>query len=73
MKGLEPSTFCMANARKRSRPFALVRRNRLFAGVPGAAPNGSEHERTVSVAIVAIARLVTMSPRTLPRLLGVLG
>jgi hypothetical protein len=25
MKGLEPSTFCMASARKRSRLFGLVR------------------------------------------------
>jgi hypothetical protein len=25
MKGLEPSTFCMANAGSRSRPFAPVR------------------------------------------------
>jgi hypothetical protein len=33
MKGLEPSTFCMANASGRSLPFAPVRSNRLFAGL----------------------------------------
>jgi hypothetical protein len=32
MMGLEPTTFCMANASRRSHPFAPVRSNRLFAG-----------------------------------------
>ena len=43
MKGLEPSTFCMASASNRSRPFAPVRSNRLFAGLPVEA---SERNRT---------------------------
>jgi hypothetical protein len=34
MMGLEPTTFCMASASDRSLPFASVRSNRLFAGVP---------------------------------------
>jgi hypothetical protein len=41
--GLEPTTLCMANARSRSRPFAPVRSNELFAGV---LVQMSEHERT---------------------------
>ncbi len=41
--GLEPTTFCMANARDRSRPFAPVRSNRLFARILVLA---SERERT---------------------------
>jgi hypothetical protein len=32
MKGLEPSTFCMASERTHSRPFAAVRSTSLFAG-----------------------------------------
>ena len=32
MKGLEPSAFCMASGRTRSRPFAAVRSTSLFAG-----------------------------------------
>jgi hypothetical protein len=43
MKGLEPSTFCMANAGDRSLPFALVRSNRLFAAV---SMQASEQDRT---------------------------
>jgi hypothetical protein len=43
MKGLEPSTFCMASARKRSRPFAPVRSNWPFAAV---SVEASERTRT---------------------------
>jgi hypothetical protein len=41
--GLEPTTFCMAKAGARSRPFAPVRSNRLFAASSGRA---SERQRT---------------------------
>src|SRR5213075_1816566 len=40
MKGLERSTFCMARVGERSRPFAWVRQNLLFA-----APSGQAIER----------------------------
>jgi hypothetical protein len=43
MKGLEPSTFCMASASYRSLPFAVVRSTGLSAGV---AVQASEHDRT---------------------------
>jgi hypothetical protein len=43
MKGLEPSTFCMARVGGRSRPFARVRSNRLFAA---ASDRPSERQRT---------------------------
>jgi hypothetical protein len=43
MKGLEPSTFCMANASDRSLLFASVRSNRLFAEV---SMQASEQDRT---------------------------
>jgi hypothetical protein len=43
MKGLEPSTFCMANARCRSGPFAPVRSNHLYVGLPS---QTNEHDRT---------------------------
>ena len=43
MKGLEPSTFCMANASVRSRPFAPVRSNPLFAEL---LVKSSERKRT---------------------------
>jgi hypothetical protein len=33
MMGFEPTAFCMANARDRSRPVAPVRSNRPFAEV----------------------------------------
>jgi hypothetical protein len=46
MNGLEPSTFCMANAGDRSLPFALVRSNRLFAAVSMQASEQTEPERT---------------------------
>jgi hypothetical protein len=41
--GLEPTTFCMANARDRSYAFASVRSNHLFAATTGRA---SEPQRT---------------------------
>jgi hypothetical protein len=41
--GLEPTTFCMANARDRSHAFASVRSNPLFAATSGRA---SERQRT---------------------------
>jgi hypothetical protein len=53
MMGLEPTTFCMANASDGSRPFAPVRSNRLFAAVPLQRANGSEPERTPNLAILA--------------------
>jgi hypothetical protein len=43
MMGLEPTTFCMANASCGSRPFAPVRSNDLFAGF---SVRASEPERT---------------------------
>jgi hypothetical protein len=51
--GLEPTTFCMANARDvrtRSRPFA---QSNVFAGSSSARPNASEPERTPNLAILA--------------------
>ncbi len=43
MMGLEPTTFCMAKVGRRSRPFARVRRNLLFAA---ASDWPSERQRT---------------------------
>jgi hypothetical protein len=43
MMGLEPTTFCMACASDRARPFAAVRSNGLLAGLP---VHASEHKRT---------------------------
>jgi hypothetical protein len=43
MMGLEPTTFCMAKPGERSRPFAPVRSNHLFAATTGRA---SEPQRT---------------------------
>ncbi len=43
MMGLEPTTFCMANASDRSYAFASVRSNHLFAATTGRA---SEPQRT---------------------------
>jgi hypothetical protein len=43
MMGLEPTTFCMANARDRSHRFASVRSNLLFAATTGRA---NERQRT---------------------------
>jgi hypothetical protein len=53
MKGLEPSTFCMANASDRSLPFAPVRSDMLFAGLPSNLANASAPERTPNLAILA--------------------
>jgi hypothetical protein len=53
MMGLEPTTFCMANASDRSLPFAPVRLNMLFAGLPSKLANASEPERTPNLAILA--------------------
>ena len=53
MKGLEPSTFCMANASDRSRRFAPVRSNDLFPGVSVQASERTEPERTPNLAILA--------------------
>jgi hypothetical protein len=58
MKGLEPSTFCMASVRKRSRPFAAVRLTSLFAeDFVGARSNVNAPERTTSVTIVTTRRI----------------
>jgi hypothetical protein len=56
MMGLEPTTFCMANASDRSRPFAPVRSNTLFAGLPSKLANAAEPERTPNLAILATGR-----------------
>src|SRR6266540_712082 len=53
MMGLEPTTFCMANASDRSRPFAPVRSNSCFAGFAYRRVNGSAPERTPNLAILA--------------------
>jgi len=50
MKGLEPTTFCMASASGRSLPFAPVRSNWPFAEV---FVRASEPERTPNLAILA--------------------
>jgi hypothetical protein len=54
MMGLEPTTFCMANASGRSLPFAPVRLGRLFARLPSKRANPSEPERTPNLAILAM-------------------
>jgi hypothetical protein len=54
MMGLEPTTFCMANARDRSHLFAPVRSNRLFPAVPLRRANATEPERTPNLAILAM-------------------
>jgi len=43
MKGLEPTTFCMASARDRSRPFA---QSPCLRGFPYKQANATEPERT---------------------------
>ena len=56
MKGLEPSTFCMASARDvrtRSRPCA---QSAMFAGSSSERANASEPERTSILAILATPR-----------------
>jgi hypothetical protein len=54
--GLEPTTFCMASASRRSRPFAFVRSNGLFAAPSPERANAGELERTPNLAILATAR-----------------
>jgi hypothetical protein len=51
--GLEPTTFCMANASDRSLLFASVRSGRLLSGFPIGSANASEPERTPNLAILA--------------------
>jgi hypothetical protein len=53
MMGLEPTTFCMANASGRSLPFRPVRSNGVFAALPRKQANRSEPERTPNLAILA--------------------
>jgi hypothetical protein len=53
--GLEPTTFCMASASDRARPFAPVRSNPCFAWHTFAYPNASAPERTLNLAILAAA------------------
>src|SRR5687768_14851199 len=50
MKGLEPSTFCMANASDRSRPFAQTSCLQPFQSERA---NKTEPERTPNLAILA--------------------
>jgi hypothetical protein len=67
MRGLEPPTFCMANARCRSGPFAPVRSNHLFAGLPSKRTNTTEPERTPNLAILATESGVYSDRASLPR------
>jgi hypothetical protein len=53
MKGLEPSTFCLANASVRSRPFVPVCSDRPFAGFSFLRANATEPERTPNLAMLA--------------------
>jgi hypothetical protein len=53
MMGLEPTTFCMANASERSRPFAWVRSSWYLQAFRFWRANGSEPERTPNLAILA--------------------
>jgi hypothetical protein len=53
MKGLEPTTFCMANASERSPPFAAVRSEGYSAALSLRPANGREPERTLNLAILA--------------------
>jgi hypothetical protein len=50
MMGLEPSTFCMANASSSSRPFAQTPR---LQDVPENRANATAPERTPNLAILA--------------------
>ena len=54
MMGLEPTPFCMANANRRSLPFAPVRSNQLLAELPSKRANANEPERTPNLAILAM-------------------
>jgi hypothetical protein len=56
MMGLEPTTFCMASASIRSRPFASVRSNASIASPPDNRTNATEPERTPNLAILATER-----------------
>jgi hypothetical protein len=51
--GLEPTTFCMANASSSSRPFAPVRSNARLQDVPENRANATAPERTPNLAILA--------------------
>jgi hypothetical protein len=53
MMGLEPTTFCMADASERSQPFAAVRSEAYFAALSLRPANGREPERTLNLAILA--------------------
>jgi hypothetical protein len=53
MKGLEPSTFCMANASDRSLLFASVRQTGCLQRFPCERANKTEPERTPNLAILA--------------------
>jgi hypothetical protein len=53
MMGLEPTTFCMASASDRSRPFARVRSNGVFAASSPERASAREPERTLNLAILA--------------------
>jgi hypothetical protein len=55
--GREPPTFCVANARCRSGPFASVRSNQVFAGLR----NTTEPERTPNVAILATESVLLLT------------
>jgi hypothetical protein len=56
MMGLEPTTFCMANAGGRSRPCARVRRKPAVCGhFDERERTANERERTPSAAIVIVA------------------
>jgi hypothetical protein len=55
--GLEPTTFCMA-AGKRSRPFARVRRTRIFAA---AFHSASERQRTRANGECSLAAIVILA------------
>jgi hypothetical protein len=68
MMGLEPTTFCMANAGRRAGRFGRVRLNAEPAGISCRRANASERERTATVAIVATepavgARIIGGQPR----------
>jgi hypothetical protein len=54
MLGLEPTTFCMANASDRLLPFAPVRSNPApLRDFPFERANATEPERTPNLAILA--------------------
>jgi hypothetical protein len=66
--GLEPTTFCMANASDRSLLFAPVRSNRLFAGHPYTRANGSNpSERRTLPFLPRSRRRVRGSTKQAPR------